>query len=148
LAFGLEPRDIVRLRPIDIDLECREVRLPSRTMPLTSRAVEASRPWVEFRQRFFIGGWLLTGKHGRRASRFCVHDAVRRLAPCPSVRASGFRELFIARAFRRGIAADCVPGLLGVQLPRRLRPWVGIPTHERLHAELHKITRRWRRWIV
>jgi integrase len=147
LAFGLEPLEIVRLQATDVDLERREVRLPRRTMPLTSRAVEVLRPWVELRQRFYVGGWLFVGKHGRRASRFCVHDAVRRLAPCRTVRACGFRELFIARAFRRGIDADCVPGLLGVQLPRRLRPYVGVPTPERLHAELHRITRRWRRWI-
>jgi hypothetical protein len=37
--------------------------------------------------------------------------------------------------------------LLGVQLPRRLRAYIGNPTPERLHAELHRITRRWRRWI-
>jgi integrase len=147
LAFGLEPQEIVRLRPADIDLECREVRLPSRTMPLTSRAVEALRPWVELRQRFSVGGWLFAGKHRGRASRFGVHDAVRRLAPHRTVRALGFRELFIARAFRRGIAADCIPGLLGVQLPSPLRPYSSAPTPERLHAELHRITRRWRRWI-
>jgi integrase len=147
LAFGLEPLEIVRLRATDVDLERREILLPSRTMPLTNRAVEALRPWVELRQRFSVGGWLFTGKRGRPASRFCVHDAVRRLAPRPTVRACGFRELLIARAFRRGIAADCVPGLLGVQLPRRLRPYVGVPTPERLYAELHRITRRWRRWI-
>jgi integrase len=147
LAFGLEPLEIVRLRATDVHLERREVRLPCRTMPLTSRAVEALRSWVELRQRFSVGGWLFTGKRGRPATRFCVHDAVRRLAPRPTVRACGFRELLIARAFRRCIAPDCVPGLLGVQLPRRLRPYVGVPTPERFHAELHRITRRWRRWI-
>jgi integrase len=147
LAFGLEPREIVGLHAADVDLERREVLLPGRTMPLTSRAVEALRPWVELRQRFSFGGWLFAGKHGVRASRFCVHDAVRRLAPHRAVRACGFRELFIARGFRRGIAADCVPGLLGVQLPRWLRAYIGNPTPERLHAELHRITRRWRRWI-
>jgi integrase len=147
LAFGLEPLEIVRLRATDVDLERREILLPGRTMPLTSRAVEELRPWVELRQRFSVGGWLFTGKRGRPASRFCVHDAVRRLAPRRTIRACGFRELLIARAFRRGIAAECVPGLLGVQLPLRLRPYVGAPTPERLRAELYRITRRWRRWI-
>jgi site-specific recombinase XerC len=147
LAFGLEPPEIVRLRATDVDLQRRVVLLPDRAMPLTSRAVEALRPWVQLRQRFSVGGWLFSGKRGRSASRFCVHDAVRRLAPRPTVRASGFRELLIARAFRRGIAADCVPGLLGIQLSPRLRAHIGAPTPERLHAELHRITRRWRRWI-
>lgn len=147
LAVGLEPREIVRLRATDVDLERRQVYLPRRTMPLTSRAVEALRPWVEHRQSLFASGWLFAGKRGRPASRFCVHDAVRRLARRQSVRASGFRQLLIARAFRRGIAADCVPGLLGLQLPRRLRAYVGAPTPEHLRGELHRITRRWRRWI-
>jgi integrase len=124
LAFGLEPCEIVRLRASDVDLERREVRLPLRIMPVTSRAVGELRPWVELRQRFSVGGWLFPGKHGRHASRFCVHDAVRRLARRRSVRASGFRDLFVARAFRRCIAADCVPGLLSVAAaaPRLRQP--------------------------
>jgi integrase len=59
LAFGLEPLEIVRLQATDVDLERREVRLPRRTMPLTSRAVEVLRPGLELRQRFFLRGMVV-----------------------------------------------------------------------------------------
>jgi integrase len=158
LAFGLTPQEITALRPADVDLEGREVRLPHRTMPLTPRAVDALRPWVQFRQHLPAGEWLFCGKHGKRASRSAPCNALRLLArQCDSrvaeaslgraVTAAGLRQLLIARAIRRGIAVDCLPELLGVPLPRKLRRYVGPVSRERLHRELHKISRRWRRWI-
>jgi site-specific recombinase XerC len=158
LAFGLTPQEITTLRPADVDLEGREVRLPHRTMPLSPRAVGALRPWVQLRQHLPAGEWLFCGKHGRRASRSAPSNALRRLArQCDSrageaslrraVTAAGLRQLLIVRAFRRGIAVDCLPELLGIPLPRKLGRYVGPITRERLHRELHKISRRWRRWI-
>ena len=149
LALGLQSREILSLMPADVDLGRRDVRLPARTMPLTRAAVTALRPWVE-RQKLHGAQWLFQGRNGRRASRFMLQHAVRRQAGRGKIHGllsmSGFRALFIGRCLRRGIAADCVPALLGVPLPATLRPYVA-PTPERLHAELYRLTRRWKCWI-
>jgi hypothetical protein len=149
LALGVEPREILWLMPTDFDFERREARLAKRTMPLTGPAVAALRPWVE-QQRFHGAQWLFPGRRGGRASRFMLQHAVRRLAARGKIRGPvsmiGFRALSLERCVRRGIAADCVPDLLGVPLPPQLRSCVA-PTRERLHRELFRVTRRWRRWI-
>jgi len=47
----------------------------------------------------------------------------------------GFRHVFLLRCLHRGIAADCVPDLLGVELPPALKLHVTPPSDERLHHE-------------
>jgi integrase len=150
LAFGLDWKEITGLMPADVDLEARQVRLPTRTMPLTAAAAAALAPWVEDRQRHHATSFLFPGRRGRRATRFLCQDAVRRLAEQAGIRRvnmTGYRQLFLARCLRRGIAIDCVPDLLGIPLHPRLRPHVSIPTRERLHTELYRLARRWRRWV-
>jgi integrase len=152
LAHGLRVEDVVRLRVEDVDLDRRELWLSNRVMPLTPRGAEALRPIIELRQHFAAGGLVFATTRGRRLRPEHVHRALRRLAEQAQVRrrtrvtVAGFRQLFLARAMRRGVAADVLPALLGIPLPRPLGPHT-TPRQDRVHRELRRVTHRWSRWI-
>jgi site-specific recombinase XerC len=136
LAHGLEWRE--NLKPDDVDLERREIRLARRTMPITASALAVVCAWVGARQRLHAGQWLF-GEQGRRPTRYVFQDCVQRLSKLAGlrrrVRMEGFRHVFLLRCLHRGIAADCVPDLLGVELPPALKLHVTPPSDERLHHE-------------
>ena len=74
LAHGLEWREIAGLKPDDVDLERREIRLARRTMPITASALAVVCAWVGARQRLHAGQWLF-GEQGRRPTRYVFQTA-------------------------------------------------------------------------
>ncbi len=158
LAFGITAAEIVRLTPDAVDLERREVHVLGRIIPVTARAAAALSPWTS-RKHLGDHHWLFpSAKPSRPAAPGVVGNVVRRAAwrtfPRPQqdhlrarVSVAGFRQLYLVRALRRHVGADCIADLLGIESLPTLRRYAGQVTRERLHRELGRITRRWKRWV-
>jgi integrase len=166
LAHGLTPHEVSRLRPADVDLERREVRVRipgracrSRLVPLSEKAAAVLEPWVLPRLKFGHT-WLFQGaRRGQPPSSHLVRQVVHRLAAevfgpqwqdriGQGIHPCGFRDVFITRAIQSRMPADCLVELLGLDRISRLRRYTQhTVTSERLHAEVRRLTSRSRGWI-
>jgi integrase len=160
LAHGLTPAELSQLQLEDVDLVGQALHVGgprARRIPLSARVIDVLKAWLAVRPS---APWCFPSATApeQRISRRAVYEAVAHAAvrafPRPQqaelrrrIRPGGFRELFVARLLRRGVAADVLGAVLGerrITLPRRgLVP----VTAERLIRELTRARRRWRRWI-
>jgi site-specific recombinase XerD len=162
LAHGLTPIEVLRLTPADVNLKACEVyvrgRHRSRTVPLSSRAVERLIPWVAAQYRL-RRSWLFPSKRGRpisdRTLRHIVQAVAERVFPGPSragirreLHPVGFRNTFVVRALRQGVSVDCLVSLTGIGRAELLTRYLAqTASPERVRSELKRITGCWEDWI-
>ena len=162
LAHGLMPTEVLRLRPTDVNLRVCEVhvkgRYRSRTVPLSGRAVERLTPWVT--AQYQLGRpWLFPSRRGRslsdRTLRHIVQGVAERVFPGPShagirreIHPAGFRNTFVVRALRQGVAVDCLVNLTGIGRAELLTRYLAqTASPERVRSEFKRISESWADWI-